>query len=220
MALIKCPECGKEFSDRAESCPNCGCPTETIVQDFSSTEHEEISETGFHITKKINCLEIDEASRKFRVPLNSKLNKKNSKMKGLLKGTLAVYTMGMSVVAEKAINATKPSGSEIYNFSDLISYELLEDDSQLVSGGVGQALVAGAVFGGAGAIAGGITGKRKTKKVVESLIVKMTLNDFNNSCLLIPLITKPTKTSSGDYKNAFNEAHQIISALDVITHNK
>ena len=26
MALIKCPECGKEISDKAEACPNCGCP--------------------------------------------------------------------------------------------------------------------------------------------------------------------------------------------------
>lgn len=26
MALIKCPECGKEVSDRAKSCPGCGCP--------------------------------------------------------------------------------------------------------------------------------------------------------------------------------------------------
>lgn len=26
MALIKCPECGKEISDRAASCPNCGYP--------------------------------------------------------------------------------------------------------------------------------------------------------------------------------------------------
>ena len=24
MSLIKCPECGKEVSDHAESCPNCG----------------------------------------------------------------------------------------------------------------------------------------------------------------------------------------------------
>lgn len=24
MALIKCPECGKEISDKAISCPNCG----------------------------------------------------------------------------------------------------------------------------------------------------------------------------------------------------
>ncbi len=26
MALIKCPECGKEISDKAVSCPNCGYP--------------------------------------------------------------------------------------------------------------------------------------------------------------------------------------------------
>ena len=26
MALIKCQECGKEISDRATSCPHCGCP--------------------------------------------------------------------------------------------------------------------------------------------------------------------------------------------------
>lgn len=26
MALIKCPECGKEISDMAQSCPNCGRP--------------------------------------------------------------------------------------------------------------------------------------------------------------------------------------------------
>lgn len=28
MSLVKCPECGKEISDRATSCPNCGCPVE------------------------------------------------------------------------------------------------------------------------------------------------------------------------------------------------
>lgn len=26
MSLVKCPECGKEVSDQANSCPNCGCP--------------------------------------------------------------------------------------------------------------------------------------------------------------------------------------------------
>lgn len=26
MALIKCPECGKEISDKTLSCPNCGSP--------------------------------------------------------------------------------------------------------------------------------------------------------------------------------------------------
>lgn len=26
MALIKCSECGKEISDKAKVCMNCGCP--------------------------------------------------------------------------------------------------------------------------------------------------------------------------------------------------
>lgn len=33
MALIKCPECGREISDKAESCPGCGCPRSELVQD-------------------------------------------------------------------------------------------------------------------------------------------------------------------------------------------
>ncbi len=29
MALIKCPECGKEISDKATACIQCGCPIKT-----------------------------------------------------------------------------------------------------------------------------------------------------------------------------------------------
>ena len=32
MALITCTECGKEFSEKASACPNCGCPTEEILK--------------------------------------------------------------------------------------------------------------------------------------------------------------------------------------------
>jgi hypothetical protein len=31
MALIKCIECGKEVSDKASTCPNCGCPLSEMV---------------------------------------------------------------------------------------------------------------------------------------------------------------------------------------------
>lgn len=30
MALIKCPDCGREVSDKASSCPQCGCPLTEI----------------------------------------------------------------------------------------------------------------------------------------------------------------------------------------------
>lgn len=32
MAMIKCPECGKEISDKATTCPNCGAPIGTTSQ--------------------------------------------------------------------------------------------------------------------------------------------------------------------------------------------
>lgn len=39
MSLIICLECGKEFSDRAEYCPNCGCPTKySIMQTITCLE--------------------------------------------------------------------------------------------------------------------------------------------------------------------------------------
>ena len=31
MALIKCPECGRDVSDRAISCPNCGYPINELT---------------------------------------------------------------------------------------------------------------------------------------------------------------------------------------------
>ena len=30
MALIKCKECGKEVSDKALQCPNCGAPVKKL----------------------------------------------------------------------------------------------------------------------------------------------------------------------------------------------
>lgn len=32
MALIKCKECGHEVSDKASTCPNCGCPIEKGIK--------------------------------------------------------------------------------------------------------------------------------------------------------------------------------------------
>ncbi len=47
MALIKCSECGKEISDKANTCPNCGCPIEGKVM-----SQERPSPTGMNICPK------------------------------------------------------------------------------------------------------------------------------------------------------------------------
>jgi len=35
MALINCPECGNQISDKAVSCPHCGTPIAAIQSDIS-----------------------------------------------------------------------------------------------------------------------------------------------------------------------------------------
>lgn len=40
MALIKCPECGKEISDKATYCPNCGCPSKEFNTPKELSENE------------------------------------------------------------------------------------------------------------------------------------------------------------------------------------
>lgn len=248
MALITCPECGKQISDKAKTCPNCGCPVSDMntenAEDQSTPEVNannvagkmmnmvqsgiqtalENNKNAIHVTKTVGPVQIDEPHQKFRingsVPVNGK---KDGLGKSMFKGVMAVGTFGMSVAAEKIVgggNKQKVGNKEWLDFSDLISYDLLEDDSLVTSGGVGQALIGGALFGGFGAVAGGITGKKVQKKKVESMIIKVTVNNFGSPCIMIPLITKSTKTNSKEYQTAFNEAHNILAALDVIAHNK
>lgn len=38
MSLITCTECGKEFSDKASACPNCGCPIEAMENQSAPNE--------------------------------------------------------------------------------------------------------------------------------------------------------------------------------------
>ncbi len=42
MALIKCPECGKKMSDKAESCPHCGYSLERKVSKSSNNTLEKL----------------------------------------------------------------------------------------------------------------------------------------------------------------------------------
>lgn len=43
MALIKCPECNGQVSDKASACPHCGCP----ATEFNKSKNQEtISETA------------------------------------------------------------------------------------------------------------------------------------------------------------------------------
>ncbi len=56
MALIKCPECGKEVSDRAQACIHCGCPLTTLSKKVK-IKMPMYSSTAFIKNKKYSILD-------------------------------------------------------------------------------------------------------------------------------------------------------------------
>lgn len=54
MSMIICEECGKEFSDKAPSCPNCGCPNQTIKTEVRKPVFkEDKKESGLSVAAAI-----------------------------------------------------------------------------------------------------------------------------------------------------------------------
>ena len=60
MALIKCPECGKEISDRASTCPNCGCPVKADVSNVDNSAKN---------TNNTDANQISETNKKNKIPM-------------------------------------------------------------------------------------------------------------------------------------------------------
>lgn len=73
MALIKCPECGKEISDKAVSCLHCGYPLASILQEENKTvlpqEKSSILEEPANMVKpkESNCIIKERKNSKKRI---------------------------------------------------------------------------------------------------------------------------------------------------------
>lgn len=110
----------------------------------------------------------------------------------------------------------KRNKSTVYKYSDILDFELLEDGESVSQGGLGRALVGGALFGGAGAIVGGVTGKKKSKGFCTSLRIKITLKDIDNPVEYIDFITTKTKKDGFLYKDFYNQAQECLSVFQLI----
>lgn len=175
-------------------------------------EIAELKDT-FNPTKTIGDISVDSVHRLFKVKhATADVKKKSGALAKTGKAFVAVSTLGASVAVEHAM---KPSDC-IFRFDEIRSFELLEDDSQIAGGGVGAAVAGGVLFGGAGAIAGSVVGKKKTTKTVDNLVLKINLRDFDLPCVMIPYITKKTSVTSGDYRKALSAAQQTVSCLELI----
>lgn len=70
MALIQCPECGKEISDKAICCPGCGCPASEFSNITSSNAPREITDNKSALSisnELLNELYDSENGKKFLI---------------------------------------------------------------------------------------------------------------------------------------------------------
>lgn len=104
---------------------------------------------------------------------------------------------------------------EAHDYSEILNYEVVEDGNSISKGGVGRAIVGGLLFGGIGAIVGGVTG-HKSKSTCNRLEVIINLNNINNPLEKITLISAETKKDSIVYKSAIQQAQEITALLEII----
>lgn len=108
-----------------------------------------------------------------------------------------------------------PQNPTLYRYDEIADFELLEDGNTVTSGGLGRAVVGGALFGGVGAIVGAVTGGKTTKKIVNSLSVNITLNNPYINSISIPCLSAgPCQTDSIVYRGDKHMAQQLINFLN------
>lgn len=108
-------------------------------------------------------------------------------------------------------------GNAMFKYSNLLSFELLEDGKTVTKGGLGRAVAGGVLFGGAGAIVGGVTGHKKSNNICTSLRIKVTLRNAHCDNIYISFINCETKKSGFLYQTCYNNAQICLSELEIIS---
>lgn len=107
---------------------------------------------------------------------------------------------------------------EAVRYEDIIGYEFVEDGETVVKGGgIGRAVVGGALFGGAGAVVGAVTGKREQKAVCSKLQVIVTVKGRKNPMVALDFLSSPTKKDGMLYRSAVDAARLCVSKLAEIS---
>lgn len=158
MALINCPECGKEISDKALSCPNCGNPMNQTI-DVIQPKNEELLKfpelpANLEIGKQIvnwggNSAFDGEYSQNENVVAEIP----SGKVKVIL------HTHGLQVV--KGLTFYPIHNSQIISIKQTSREELIRTDKSVI----GRAVVGGLLLGPLAAIVGGMSGIGSKEKL-------------------------------------------------------
>ena len=103
---------------------------------------------------------------------------------------------------------------EVINIREITSYELVQNDNVVSSGGLGMSLTGGFLFGGIGALVGSQVGAKKTRQKINIFRIKLVTTDFSRPVLYIDLLPfGKMYTDSTTYKLTLEQADKVLSVL-------
>lgn len=104
----------------------------------------------------------------------------------------------------------------VFDYSEIVSFDLLENGSSVTSGGMGEAVLGGLLFGEAGAIVGAVAGSKTTTELCNSMQIAVTVKNSEKPVVYIPIIEKPLPKSGKDYAQKLKVVKELFAILKQI----
>ena len=160
MSLIKCPECGKEISDKAVACPQCGYPVGSDSTNTSISREKSVEEsfpnfpTVINVGKQVVNWTMDAAAECF-------YEEEFNSVKYLKSGKGHIYVHVNGICVDLLYSKLLLSFDQIIDMR-YSSYEKIISEKKSKSV-IGRAAVGGVLLGPVGAVVGGLSGLGSTE---------------------------------------------------------
>ncbi|MBT4843587.1 MAG: zinc ribbon domain-containing protein, partial [Anaerolineae bacterium] len=147
MALISCPECKKQISSQAKSCPNCGYPLDNLEKSLQITRPELSSDLS--IGKQVVNWGGDAAIKGY---FDSQFNTDRSIPDGV--GSLLLFKNGIKVTGKFYTPLIDIHFSQIVNIAVVQKDKILDTNNSVLA----RAAVGTILLGPLGGVIGGMSG--------------------------------------------------------------
>lgn len=171
MALINCPECGKEISDKAKSCPNCGCPIKEASIESAKEKKEPFPDfpAVMDIGTQITNWKLDAAIDGVYFHSENVITK-------IPEGNVNVLLHTNGICIQKGLSFYYISNQQIINLT-ITNQERIVSENKSV---IGRAVVGGLLLGPLAAIVGGISGLGTKQKLKGKYYLVINYWDVNS----------------------------------------